>query len=175
MRIPGMRSACGGLAALVAVAAGSGCNVSQLRNYGYFGPVRFKAGRVSEFPVGSTTTLENFGAFVFRDTRGFQVMSAVCTYGEAVLYWNEVGQQAKCVRHGCIYSRRGAVLQGPAARPLPFFYGVIDNGELWVDRSRQTGPTFFIKPRAPAERSRTGSGASARPRAGRHPAVLGPS
>ena len=144
LRDPGRRA---GLVVLGALVVGGGCSPSQFRNYAYFGPDRLKAGLVREFPTGRPTLLQDAGLFVFRTARGFHVLEAVCTHGESVLYWNEAQQQAKCVRHGCIFDRNGRAVQGPAVKPLRFFYCLVDDGALWVDRSREVEPSFVAAPR----------------------------
>ena len=152
-----MRMAWAGSAVLGVVVAGAGCQ--RMTHAGDFGAAQFLAGRLSEFPMGAPTIIQKRGVFVFHDGRGFQVMSAVCTHSEAVMYWNQPAEQVKCIHHGCIYDRQGRVRQGPAMTPLPFYYCFVEKDLLWVDRSRRVGPTFFASTRG---RRRAAPGAGGR-------------
>lgn len=142
-----MRMASSQLIVVCLAAGAGGCLGTSLPTRGarVYGPVRFVAGRVSEFPMGTRTPLETRGVFVFHDARGFQVMEAVCTHRESVLYWQETLQQAGCVRCGSSYGRGGRVVQGPAVKPLPFYHCEVRSGHLWVDRHRAVDASFFGK------------------------------
>lgn len=144
-----MQAASHSVLVLCLAAVSGGCfgldSTSTMRGARVYGSDQFVAGRLSEYPVGTRTALETRGVFVFHDARGFQVMEAVCTYRESVLYWNEALQQAKCPRCQSIYGRRGNVVQGPAVKPLSFYYCAAGKDHLLVDRTRLVDAQFFAE------------------------------
>ena len=102
----------------------------------------YAVGRPEDYNVGEMRLIESRRVFVFRTPDGFQTVSAVCThlgctyqpFVEADSTYNEV--HAHCPCHGSVFQRDGAVLKGPAPRPLPFYAMYLTpDGRLFVDES----------------------------------------
>ena len=84
------------------------------------GPTRvFKLGDPAQFAVGSVTTMENGGFFLFRDEKGFHAISSVCTHlGCIVAHVEDDGFACPC--HGSRFNPEGEVVGGPAPIGLPW-------------------------------------------------------
>ena len=77
-------------------------------------------GRAADFPVGETVrTVERL--VVVRDGAGFGAMSLRCTHQECLVAYGGPGAPLECPCHGSLFSPAGAVLQGPATAPLPWY------------------------------------------------------
>jgi len=84
---------------------------------------RVKLGRPRSFALGSSTYLPKHRLWVFREERGFHVISSVCTHLGCIAERKEDGQ-FHCPCHGSRFGEDGRVLGGPAPRGL-----------VWVDLS----------------------------------------
>jgi Rieske Fe-S protein len=72
-------------------------------------------------PLGSGAIVRDGLALaaVYRDNDGrFHELSAACTHLGCVVQWNDVEKSWDCPCHGSRFAPDGAVLNGPAARPL---------------------------------------------------------
>jgi len=102
----------------------------------------FSIGRPEEYQVGDMRLLEAKQVYVFRTSLGFQVVSAICTHlGCSYRPFGPPSSEyplvhALCPCHGSVFARDGRVLDGPAPRPLPFYYvDLTTDGRLLVDKS----------------------------------------
>jgi cytochrome b6-f complex iron-sulfur subunit len=77
----------------------------------------FDLGPETNFAVGSRTEISDPPAMVIRTQAGFLVISRVCTHLGCTVEQAPEGFACPC--HGSQYGPDGAVLRGPAARPLP--------------------------------------------------------
>lgn len=80
------------------------------------------AGSLGELGSGQARIVKLAGErlAVHRATDGsLQVVSAVCTHLKCLVRWNDAEESWDCPCHGSRFSPSGAVLQGPATRPLP--------------------------------------------------------
>ncbi len=59
-------------------------------------------------------------------------VSAICTYRESILRWDEDRQVLVCPAHGCTFDVRGNVLHGLAPRPLPTLNVVLSGGRIYA-------------------------------------------
>jgi len=88
-----------------------------LKDYLFYGEVKeikeIKAGE------GKTLTLDGEKVAVHRDVAGqVHVVSAVCTHMGCILHWNNAEKSWDCPCHGSRFAINGAVLEGPAIKPL---------------------------------------------------------
>ncbi|MBB5085315.1 FAD-dependent oxidoreductase [Nonomuraea endophytica] len=73
-------------------------------------------------PRGQATVIKTNGEHraVYRDTDGaLHAVSAICTHLRCVVAFNEAEHSWECPCHGSRFDVDGAVLQGPAVKPLP--------------------------------------------------------
>jgi len=138
-------------------------------------PSAFKAGRPSEYAVGSTTVLVDKRAVINRDPDGFYAFNLICTHLGCTPRWfpNDVtsdlvaqgitsiedpqtGQTAtarnpalpgfKCPCHGSRYFRDSINFFGPAPRPMDHIHiEVAPDGKLLVDRGAFVDLKFRLK------------------------------
>ncbi len=103
-------------------------------------PAGTPLGLAAEVPVGGaasfTDPAQGIPAFVVQPERGvFRAFSAVCTHAGCQVGFEQAEEQFVCPCHGAVFdAATGAVIQGPATRPLasiPLALGA--NGELYVD------------------------------------------
>ena len=69
---------------------------------------------------------------VKRSTEQVTVFSPICPHLGCGYRWSAEESQFKCPCHGSIFDRQGAVLAGPAPRPLDVLPSKIENGRLFV-------------------------------------------
>ncbi len=101
------------------VACAVGLGASGCGQPGYDQPTGpIAAGNVSALPVGAFKAMGD--VVVARDAGGVYAMSAVCTHAGCLAQPNRAGGLS-CPCHGAVFDRNGAVLAGPARRPLPHF------------------------------------------------------
>ncbi len=89
----------------------------------------FDLGPATDYPIGSRTLLAGAPAVLFHTKKGFSALSLVCTHLGCTVEGNPDGFTCAC--HGSEYDEVGAVLRGPAQKPLRFL-GVetASNGHL---------------------------------------------
>ncbi len=103
-------------------------------------PAGTPLGLAGEVPIGGaasfTDPARGIPAYVVQPERGvFRAFSAVCTHAGCQVSFEQDQEQFVCPCHGAVFNAAtGAVIQGPATRPLariPLALG--PNGELYVD------------------------------------------
>jgi glycine/D-amino acid oxidase-like deaminating enzyme/nitrite reductase/ring-hydroxylating ferredoxin subunit len=76
---------------------------------------------LEEIPPGEgrVVTIDGEKCGVYRDPSGaLSAVSAVCTHMACIVEWNNAEETWDCPCHGSRFARNGAVLEGPAMKPL---------------------------------------------------------
>ena len=104
----------GGAAGAVIMALPLGCSPSGQTP----GPI--PAGNVTDVRVGSLQVVSGEDVFLARDTAGLYAMTRVCTHQGQLVSILAVGPATvlHCYGHGSQFDTNGAVITGPATRPL---------------------------------------------------------
>ncbi len=79
-------------------------------------PVAFTLDRPEVYPMGALTPVAGGRAFIGRDARGLYAISATCTHLGCLVH--KRGEGFECPCHASRFDARGAVVRGPAQRPL---------------------------------------------------------
>ena len=112
-------------------------------------PGDLAAGNVSSLPVGGLNALPNQSVAIGRDAMGVYALTLICTHQgctAAPATTNGV-RQINCPCHGSQFDRNGAVVRGPAARPLVHFSVTIDAaGNIVVHSNTQVGAAVRVVP-----------------------------
>lgn len=129
-----------GFVALVSgVAVSFGAVVRYLVPSVYYEPPQsFKIGNPADFAFGAPTFLPEEKIFVFRDRdKGFSVASAVCSHLGCTVAHFQSDQRFHCPCHGSVFGADGAVLHGPAPKPLQWYeVTMARDGQLRVDKDK---------------------------------------
>jgi cytochrome b6-f complex iron-sulfur subunit len=84
--------------------------------------------KVSDFPglatVGQPVVVGEKRAAVRLDADSFLALSMVCTHQGTTIFVD--GTQFECPNHGSRFANTGAVIEGPASRPLRDLHAVYD-------------------------------------------------
>ncbi|HZT28475.1 MAG TPA: Rieske 2Fe-2S domain-containing protein [Bryobacteraceae bacterium] len=113
----------------------------------YYEPPRnFKIGTPADFPFGPPTFLADEKIFVFRDKeKGFAVASAVCTHLGCTVQYFTSDRRFHCPCHGSVFASDGAVLHGPAPRPLEWVEVTLArDGQLRVDKNKVVSASYRL-------------------------------
>ncbi|MCL5109334.1 MAG: Rieske (2Fe-2S) protein [Chloroflexi bacterium] len=106
------------------------------------GPV--DAGLPDLYQPGSLTYVSDARCYLGRDDGGFYAIVAVCTHLGCTPRLE--GDAFVCPCHGSRFTREGAVLQGPATRPLDrALVGRDAKGHLFVHRGRLVDAGFRFR------------------------------
>jgi Rieske Fe-S protein len=76
--------------------------------------------------------------FVERRGNRFRCLSAECPHLGCIVVWNAQHREFDCPCHGSVFSADGAVIKGPAARPLPALRLTRDAGGRLLVQRRST-------------------------------------
>jgi cytochrome b6-f complex iron-sulfur subunit len=101
------------------------------------GPVA--VGPVEHFPVGSVTHFWKDGFLLVRQPTGFIALSQQCTHQKCNVDYVPARGVIFCPCHGAQFDTTGAVLDGPASRPLERFATRIRDGQVVVERNISVG------------------------------------
>jgi nitrite reductase/ring-hydroxylating ferredoxin subunit len=96
-------------------------------------------GPVEHFPVGSVTHFWKDGFLLVRQSTGFIALSQQCTHQKCNVDYVPARGVMVCPCHGAQFDTTGAVLDGPAPRPLDRFATMIRDGQVIVDRKIAVG------------------------------------
>lgn len=99
------------------------------------GPIA--VGAEGDFAVGSVTHFRKERFLLARQPDGFLALSQDCTHNRCPVSYLPERQIIYCACHGAQFSTAGAVLGGPATRPLERFATEVREGQVWVDPSRR--------------------------------------
>ena len=120
----------GGAAAAVAFGACSGAQV--VRD-------AIAVGSAADFPSGAVTLVDAGPVLVGHDGGGLYAMSPVCPHlGCAVTVEAE---QLPCHCHGSVFDLHGAVVEGPASRPLEHYRVTVSGDAVTVDTREVVDPS----------------------------------
>lgn len=110
-------------------------------------PTRFRAGTPEDYPPGSVTLDKEQKVYIVRAREGnFYALSAVCTHLGCITNWKSEEGVIACPCHGSRFDTGGAVIGGPAPRPLPHYAMILDDqGQLVVDKSITVGEEITLK------------------------------
>ena len=98
-------------------------------------PTSFRIGSPDEYPVNSVTFIADQQVYIVRVTAGFAAVSAICTHLGCITQWKQDLNLIACPCHGSKFQKDGAVVNGPAPRPLPHYaIRLMPDGELLVDK-----------------------------------------
>ncbi len=112
----------------------------------YEPPQSFKIGDPGDFSFGPPTFLAEEKIFVFRDrAKGFAVASAVCTHLGCTVGYFQSDRRFHCPCHGSVFSGDGAVVHGPAPKPLQWFEVTLArDGKLKVDKDHPVPASYRL-------------------------------
>ncbi len=112
----------------------------------YEPPQSFKIGNPADFAFGAPTFLPEEKIFVFRDRdKGFSVASAVCSHLGCTVAHFQSDQRFHCPCHGSVFGRDGAVLHGPAPKPLQWYeVTMARDGQLRVDKDKNVPSSYRL-------------------------------
>ena len=79
-------------------------------------PTEFDLGEAVNFPVGSQTLRVDIPAIIYNNGGEYIAYSLTCTHLGCMV--EDDGEGFACPCHGSRYDRDGAVLEGPAKKPL---------------------------------------------------------
>lgn len=99
------------------------------------GPI--KVGPVDQFAIGSVTHFWKERFLLVRHPEEFIAFSQTCTHSKCNVDYLPDERVIFCPCHGARFSLSGAVLTGPAERPLDRFATTVSKGQVVVDVSRQ--------------------------------------
>lgn len=102
---------------------------------------QFVVGPVERFPVGSVRHFWKERFLLVRRPTGFLALSQECTHQTCNVDYLPERKVIFCPCHAAEFSLTGAVLAGPAPRPLDRFATTIRDGQVVVDTSRRLGST----------------------------------
>jgi len=104
----------GGAAGAVMMALPLGCTASSHTP----GPI--PAGNVTDLRVGALQPVDSENVFLARDTQGLYAMTRICTHQGQLVSILAIGPATvlHCYGHGSEFDTNGAVITGPATRPL---------------------------------------------------------
>jgi len=110
----------------------------------YGEPTRFRVGKPDAFALGTRLPLGRQRVTMIRTEAGLAAISNTCTHLGCVAATTDVGFACPC--HGSRFDPDGAVLGGPAPRPLPWFrVSLTPNGEVEVDTADVVAPGTFLR------------------------------
>ncbi|MCS7223785.1 MAG: ubiquinol-cytochrome c reductase iron-sulfur subunit [Armatimonadetes bacterium] len=101
-------------------------------------PPTFKAGRPSDYPLGTVDGRWKikYNVWIVHAPYGFFALSGTCTHLGCKFNWIEVEQKFKCPCHGSGFRMDGTNFEGPAPRPLDRHrITLAEDGQLLVDTS----------------------------------------
>ncbi len=109
-------------------------------------PTSFRVGSPDDYPVNSVTYFADQQVYLVRNSAGFFAVSSICTHLGCITQWKPEADQIACPCHGSRFGRDGAVLHGPAPRPLPHFgVRLLADGSLLVDKLEIVPLTQVLK------------------------------
>ncbi|MGO8984005.1 MAG: ubiquinol-cytochrome c reductase iron-sulfur subunit [Terriglobales bacterium] len=98
-------------------------------------------GKPERYALNSVMLDVNSGIYIIHSQEGFFSLSAVCTHLGCLTIWQPEINMITCPCHGSKFDRDGAIVTGPAPKPLPWLkMWINDDGDLLVDRATKVAP-----------------------------------
>ena len=93
-----------------------------------------------DLTASTNAALKIVGGFVYTgtltvirtSTSTYAAVSRICTYNSCNVEYNETTQQFLCPCHGCLYSIKGSVIQGPATKALTVYKATLSGTTLTI-------------------------------------------
>ena len=104
----------------------------------YEPPQEFNAGYPEEFAVDQVDERfkATYGVWIVRESKGFYVLSTVCTHLGCTPNWLSSDEKFKCPCHGSGFIKSGINIEGPAPRPLERYkITLAEDGQLLIDKN----------------------------------------
>ena len=101
---------------------------------------QFTLGPLEQFPVGSVTHFRPGRFLLVRQPTGVLALSNECTHQKCTVDYLPERDIIFCPCHGAHFSVTGAVLTGPASRPLERFATALHDGQVIVDTTHRSTP-----------------------------------
>ncbi len=98
---------------------------------------RFTIGPLEKFPVGSVKYFRKERFIFAHHPTGVLALSNECTHQKCTVDYLPERQVIFCPCHGAQFSTTGAVLAGPAPRPLERFATTVQDGQVVVDTTQR--------------------------------------
>lgn len=101
-------------------------------------------GQPVEVPVlridrdGWKISSERESVWVVKNNDSLTVFSPRCTHLGCAYHWDSTKKVFVCPCHGSVFSETGAVLSGPAPRPLDRLVTKIEGDRLWVSTQQRS-------------------------------------
>jgi Rieske Fe-S protein len=99
---------------------------------------QFTLGPLEQFPVGSVTHFRPGRFLLVRQPTGVLALSDECTHQKCTVDYLPERDVIACPCHGAQFSVTGAVLAGPAPRPLDRFATTVQDGRVVVDTTHRS-------------------------------------
>ena len=99
---------------------------------------QFTLGPLEQFPVGSVTHVRQGRFLLVRQPTGVLALSDECTHQKCTVDYLPERHVIFCPCHGAQFSVTGAVLAGPAPRPLDRFATTMQDGQVIVDTTHRS-------------------------------------
>jgi cytochrome b6-f complex iron-sulfur subunit len=99
---------------------------------------QFTLGPLEQFPVGSVTHVRKGRFLLVRQPTGVLALSDECTHQKCTVDYLPERHVIFCPCHGAQFSVTGAVLAGPAPRPLERFATALQDGHVIVDTTHRS-------------------------------------
>jgi Rieske Fe-S protein len=96
-------------------------------------------GQVADFPQGAWRQIGTPRLIVGHDDSGLYAYTSVCTHRGCTIHAPNASGVATCPCHGAQFDGDGAVVRGPATRPLVHYALTICDGVVYADMT-QTVP-----------------------------------
>lgn len=94
---------------------------------------KIRAGKISDFPVGSVTRFRDGKFYLSRLPEGIIALYWKCPHLGCTVPWNEAEGMFHCPCHASVYERTGQNVAGPAPRPMDYMAIEIVGDEIIVD------------------------------------------
>jgi cytochrome b6-f complex iron-sulfur subunit len=98
---------------------------------------RFALGALDTFPMGSVKHFRKERCIIAHHPTGLLALSAECTHLKCTVDYLPERQVIFCPCHSAQFSTTGAVLAGPAPRPLDRFAITVQDGQIVVDTTQR--------------------------------------
>lgn len=103
-------------------------------------------GLVTDFAMGTWTQISALDVIVSQDANGLYAFSDLCTHDRCPVNPPATNGHTYCACHGSRFDGNGAVLVGPATRPLPHFALTVCDGSVYVDTATRVAATSRTPP-----------------------------